>query len=290
MGIEHRSVDVGTVRLHVVQEGHGKPVILLHGFPEFWYSWRHQIPALASSGRMVIAPDLRGYNLSDKPRGVSRYRMEYLVDDIIGLMSVHGFGSADLVGHDWGGVIAWCLAARHPERVGKLAILNAPHPTQMARAMLGTRQLLRSWYIFFFQVPAIPERLVLRPGMIDRVVRAWSPDAQAWSEEDLARYEEALRTPFAARSALAYYRAALRHPVIELPIVRCPTMVIWGERDQCLGPELLDGLEHRAPAVTIHRIPWAGHFVQQEAPAEVNALLLRFLALEAEKIAAASPA
>jgi epoxide hydrolase 4 len=275
--MEHKSIDVGSTRLHVVQAGKGPPVILLHGFPEFWYSWRHQIEALASQGFTAIAPDLRGYNLSDKPRGVSRYRMDYLVDDIIGLMSVLGYPSAHIVGHDWGGVIAWVLAAQQSDRVGKLVVLNAPHPVRMAQAMLHPAQLRRSWYIFAFQLPAIPEWCVRKPGFLSKRMRAWGLGPGVLSDEDLVRYEEALRTPGAARSALNYYRAAVRYPIFRVPIVRRPALVIWGDRDGALGNELLDGLHRHATDLRIHRVAQAGHFVQQEAPEEVNAALIEFL-------------
>jgi pimeloyl-ACP methyl ester carboxylesterase len=275
--MEHKSIDVGSTRLHVVQEGKGPPVILLHGFPEFWYSWRHQIEALASKGFTAIAPDLRGYNLSDKPKGVSLYRMDYLVDDIIGLMSVLGHPAAHIVGHDWGGVIAWVLAAQQSDRVNKLVVLNAPHPVRMAQALVHRSQLRRSWYIFAFQVPGLPEWYVRQPGFIARRLRAWGLDPGMLSDDELARYEEAIRMPGAARAALNYYRAAVRHPTLKIPMVRRPALVIWGDRDGALGPELLDGLHHHASDLRIHRIPHAGHFVQQEAPEEVSAALIDFL-------------
>jgi pimeloyl-ACP methyl ester carboxylesterase len=274
--VEHRSIDVGTTRLHVVQEGTGQPVVLLHGFPEFWYSWRHQIEALAQRGFSVVAPDLRGYNLSDKPSGIGRYKMDYLVDDVIGLMSVLGMSQAHVVGHDWGGVIAWVLAARHPERVERLAILNAPHPVRMAHELMHPRQLARSSYMFLFQVPTLPEVMLRRRGFIAQTFRGWGLRDGAINDADLQRYEEAIRIPGAARSSLNYYRAAFRHPILRLPRVRQPTLVLWGERDAALGPHLLDGLESHASDLRVHRLPQASHWVQQECPDEVNAALIDF--------------
>ena len=155
----HRRVSLERLTLHYVEAGSGVPVVLLHGFPEFWYSWRHQIAALAAAGYRPIAPDLPGYNESDKPTGIASYRLELLVDDIARFIGAVAGGPAAVVGHDWGGVIAWELAMRRPELVTRLAILNAPHPAAFHRELQTPRQLLRSWYALFFQLPWLPEWL-----------------------------------------------------------------------------------------------------------------------------------
>jgi pimeloyl-ACP methyl ester carboxylesterase len=156
----HRWIDVGGLRLHCVEAGTGPLVVLLHGFPEFWYAWRHQIPALADAGYRVVAPDLRGYNTSDKPSRVRDYRPRVLVQDVADLIVALGAGSAAVAGHDWGGGLAWLLAMQHPKRVERLVLLNAPHPVRFLKGLRSPRQLRRSWYILAFQLPWLPERLV----------------------------------------------------------------------------------------------------------------------------------
>jgi len=275
-----RDAVVNGVRLHLAEAGTGPLVLLLHGFPEFHYSWRHQIPALAAAGFRVIAPDLRGYNLSDKPRGVLAYDIDRLVADVLGLIHHAGRERAIVVGHDWGGAIAWMTAMLHPEAVEQLVILNAPHPALFVRALRAPNQLLRSWYMFFFQLPWLPEwrmrcchfasleklmRTTLRPG--------------AFSDEDIRRYREALAQPGALNAAINYYRAAFRRNPLTTRFrpIEMPTLVIWGEQDPYLGIRLLDGLDHWVKPLRVERLPDAGHWVQCEAPQRVNELLLPFL-------------
>src|SRR5262245_58570023 len=159
----HRFAVVNSVRLHYAEAGEGPLVVLLHGFPEFWYSWRHQIKGLAAAGFRVIAPDLRGYNESDKPPGIASYRLELLTQDIVELIQHAGEKRAHVVGHDWGGGIAWWLAMQNPQVVERLVILNAPHPVAFFRELRRPAQLLKSWYMFFFQLPWLPE-VMLRVG------------------------------------------------------------------------------------------------------------------------------
>src|SRR5512147_1596019 len=160
MELEHSTIKTNGIQHHVVQAGpkSGIPVVLLHGFPEFWYGWRKQITALAAAGCRVIVPDQRGYNLSDKPKGVKAYGVFTLVDDIIGLIDALGYEKVNLVGHDWGAGVAWILAILHPERLHRLSIMNVPHPAVMRRFLMrDLEQIRRSWYIFLFQLPWIPE-------------------------------------------------------------------------------------------------------------------------------------
>jgi pimeloyl-ACP methyl ester carboxylesterase len=270
------------LRLHYVEAGTGPPVILLHGFPEFWYSWRRQIPALANAGFHAVAPDLRGYNRSDKPRGIEAYRLGRLVDDVAGLIGHTGATRAVVAGHDWGGVIAWGLAMRRPDLVDRLIILNAPHPAAFFRELRRPAQLLKSWYVCFFQVPWLPES-IFRAGdfaLLERTLRRDPVQPGAISPEDIACYKRALRRPGALTAAINYYRAAFRQRRVLRPSVRpidTPTLLIWGERDRYLGIRLLDGLEPWVPHLHISRLADASHWVQQEAPDQVNRLMIEFL-------------
>jgi pimeloyl-ACP methyl ester carboxylesterase len=280
---QHREVNLGRVRLHCVEAGSGPPVLLLHGFPEFWYSWRHQLPALAAAGFRTLAPDLPGYNLSSKPRGVGSYRVEALVEDLVGFIRSTGHDRAVVVGHDWGGVLAWHLAAFHPEHVERLVVLNAPHPAAYRRELGSADQRNRSWYVFFFQLPLLPE-LFLRRGsfsILDNLLRRGTLRPDAFTEADVALYKQALRRPGALTAALNYYRAALRRgwrrdARLEQPL-RVPTLVVWGDEDAFLSPRLLEGLEKWAPGVRIERLAGVSHWVQNDAPEQVNRLLLSFL-------------
>ncbi|MBS2027415.1 MAG: alpha/beta hydrolase [Deltaproteobacteria bacterium] len=279
MAPTERLIDVGEVRLNVAIQGEGKPVLLLHGFPEFWYSWRHQMDALASAGFCAIAPDLRGYNKSDKPRDVSAYRLDRIEQDVVGLLKALGHEKAHVVGHDWGGALAWTFGARHGEHVDKLVVMNAPPPGRMLRAFRTRKQLAKSWYMFFFQLPFLPERATRDPNFMRRALRGMAVNKVRFSDADIARFEEAYAQPGAATGALNWYRAAFRYPKVnlKLPPAERPTMLIWGERDTALGLELLEGLEPFARDLRIERIPNASHWVQQDAPEEVNKLLLQFL-------------
>jgi pimeloyl-ACP methyl ester carboxylesterase len=289
--VHHRQAVVGGVRLHYVEAppqagtatGAERLCCVLHGFPEFWYSWRHQLPALAGAGFRALAPDLRGYNESDRPPGVESYRIERLVEDVAGLIRHAGPGPADVVGHDWGGGIAWALAATRPQLVRRLVICNAPHPAAFLRELRTPGQLLRSWYMFFFQLPALPEWL-FRAGdfaLPDRALRHGPARPGAFTDEDIRRYKEALARPGAVTAGINYYRAAFRHfGQVRRRVagrVAAPTLLIWGDRDPYLGPRLTEGLGEWVPNLQIERIADAGHWVQNEAPERVNRLLVEFL-------------
>lgn len=279
--IEHRfEATAGGVRLHVAAAGpaDGPLVLLLHGFPEAWFGWRYQIPAFAGAGFRVLAPDQRGYNLSDKPRSLGAYRLDRLADDAAALIAGSGRESAFVAGHDWGAAVGWWTALRHPQRVRALAILNVPHPLVMRRFLLRDRtQRRRSRYMFFFQLPWLPERRLLRDGCA-RAVRAVQGTARpgTFSDADMERYREAWRQPGAARGMLQWYRAAFRRPP-EPPEdvrVRPPTLILWGARDRFLGREMVE------PSLALCRdgraeiLPEASHWIQHEEPERVNRLLL----------------
>lgn len=275
----HRRVDVGEVGLHLVEAGAGPLVVFLHGFPEFWYSWRHQLPAVAAAGFRAVAPDLRGYNESDRPRRVADYRTARLVADVAGLIERLGGGPAVVVGHDWGGIVAWLVAMRRPDLVRGLVVMNAPHPGTFPRELRRPRQLLRSWYTFFFQLPWLPEA-VLRAGdyaLLGRALRR----GPAHSTGAVRRYKAAFARPGALSAAINYYRAAFqyrREAAEGVRPVRGPALVVWGDRDPFLNPHVLDGLPEWAPDARVVRLPQAGHWVQNDAPEAVNRALLAFLA------------
>jgi pimeloyl-ACP methyl ester carboxylesterase len=283
-GWTHHTGVVNNVRRHWVEQGEGPLVILLHGFPEFWWGWRRQIPALAEAGFRVAAPDLRGYNDSEKPKGAAAYRTSIVVEDVAALARHLGAERAHVVGHDWGGVIAWHVAMRHPELVDRLAIINAPHPAVFRREMRRPRQFLRSWYAMFFQLPAIPEALIRARDFaaLEWAFRATSR-AGSFTAEDIARYKEAMAKPGALTAALNYYRvyigALFRGPTKKEPrkTIARPTLVIWGMQDRALNPHNLEGLEAYVPDLRIERIEEASHWVMADAPDRVNALLTTFL-------------
>lgn len=273
--------------MHYVTAGDGPLVVLLHGFPEFWYSWRHQIPALAERFR-VVAPDMRGYNQSEKPVGVHRYRLPVLMEDVKGLIHHLGEESAVLVAHDWGGGVAWPFAAFYPDMVNRLVILNCPPPTVLVRHLLRNRaQLRRSYYMFLFQIPRLPEAFLRARDyrMLEKVFRGWALDKSAFTDEDIEAFKEAAAKPGALTGGINYYRAAFRHsmrsPRAALSTrakVRCPTLVIWAEEDRALGKELTYDIHQEVEGpLQIRYIPRCSHWVQQERPAEVNSLILEFL-------------
>jgi epoxide hydrolase 4 len=257
--------------------------VLLHGFPESSYEWRYQIPALAARHR-VVAPDLRGYGESDKPDGIAAYRATVLAKDIAGLIRARDATRAHVVGHDWGGAIAWTLALEHPDVVERLVVINAPHPQAISHALRSDiRQILRSWYVFAFQLPWLPERQLLRPGAIPAALRASAPGSSAFSTADLAEYERAFAQPGVATAALNYYRAAFRDGIRPRAAaggpIASPTLVIWGEDDTALGKELTRGMErYFSGPFTIRYVPGSSHWVPEERPELVNELLLEFLA------------
>lgn len=204
--------DLDRLRLHYVDAGSGPLVVLLHGFPEFWFSWRHQIPTLKAAGFRVVAPDLRGYNLSGKPRGVPAYAASLVARDIEQLIQVCGADRAVVVGHDWGGAIAWHFAMRYPQKLERLVIMNAPQPARFLRALRTWRQLRKSWYILFFQIPWLPEALIRagRFASLRRTLRTGPLRPGALTAADIERYVEAAAQPGALTAAINYYRAALR--------------------------------------------------------------------------------
>ncbi|MBC6607048.1 alpha/beta hydrolase [Hymenobacter sp. BT188] len=280
--LEHHDVITNGITLHVVQCGpqDGPLIILLHGFPEFWYSWRRQIPALAEAGYRVWAPDQRGYNLSDKPTQVAAYKMPALAADIIGLIDAAGHERAFLVGHDWGALVAWNLAAYFPARVARVAILNVPHPRVMAQELRHSiRQLSKSWYIFFFQLSWLPEKAFSFNNyqLGEQTLRGTSRRG-AFSTEDLKLYRAAWAQPRAITSMLNWYRAAARYVRQLNPPgrVRVPIHIVWGKHDAFLNPNMAQESLAWCEAGRLTYFEKSTHWVQHEDSEAVNELLLRF--------------
>lgn len=273
-------VEVQGNPLHVVQAGPeaGPLALLLHGFPEFWFGWRNQIGALADAGYTVWAPDQRGYNLSGKPRSISDYRMDALVGDVIGLIDTSGREQVDLIGHDWGAAVAWSTAARHAERVRRLTILNVPHPAAMRKALRESwSQRLKSWYIAFFQIPLIPELLMSLAG--PRMILRGSGRPEAFSRQDLQRYEQAWSQEGALKGMLAWYRAAFRNlnNTFGTGRINMPALILWGDRDVALDKRAADESLQWCRQGRIIHFPEATHWIQHDEPEAVNRELLSFL-------------
>lgn len=285
--LHDRDIDAGDVRLHVV-ESSAEPrgadrrlVLFLHGFPEFWYAWRRQLRFVAQefgTRRRAAAPDMRGYNLSDKPAGLASYRLDRLVGDATGTMRALGHERMVLVGHDWGGVVAWATAAAHPEAVDRLVILNAPHPALFARLLREhAPQIEASRYMTDFLDPGTEERLLANDASeLARWITTWAISKGLMTAEDDRRYRAAWQVPGALTAMLAYYRArGLGAPPADGAVaqIRAPTRVLWGMKDRALTPANLDGLAEYAPDLTVDRIEDAGHWIVHERPDRVEAAL-----------------
>jgi pimeloyl-ACP methyl ester carboxylesterase len=279
--VEYLSFNNGDVSLHAVAAGSedGPVVILLHGFPEFWYSWHRQIEPLSAAGFRVIVPDQRGYNLSSKPAGVAAYALTELVSDVIAIVDQLGQKKIFLAGHDWGAAVAWSAALLHPQRIAKLSVLNVPHPSVM-RKFLSTRprQLLRSWYMFFFQLPWLPEALFsafnFRAGS-HSLLRSSRPGT--FSAGDLDQYRAAWSQPGSLTAMINWYRALFRTRAKSSDkTVRVPTRILWGERDDFLLTEMAHESLRYCTSAELFTFANATHWLQHEEPARVSELLIDF--------------
>jgi pimeloyl-ACP methyl ester carboxylesterase len=281
MELKHHTAKINGIDLHYVESGSGPLVVFLHGFPEFWYSWRHQLPALVEAGYRVVAPDMRGYNKSESPRAVSEYHVDKLTGDVVALIEHLGEERAHVVGHDWGAIVAWLTAMWHPERIEKLAILNVPHPKRFQRGLWRPSQLLKSWYVFLFQLPLLPEFFFKAGNFygLRRTLRRDPVRKGAFSEEDIERYVTAFRDTGAVRSGINYYRSSFRNaPAMHkrLKRITAETLVIWGRHDNYLGKHLAEPYPEDVPNCRIEYLE-ASHWVQVDAPEDVNRLLIDFL-------------
>lgn len=281
--LEHLRFERDGVKLHAVAAGpaDGPVVILLHGFPEFWKSWSRQIEPLARAGYRVIVPDQRGYNLSDKPSKVADYRLDCLADDIIGILDHLHVRQACVAGHDWGAAVTWWLVTFHPDRFGSAVILNVPHPRVMQRKLLTSfRQVARSWYMFFFQVPGLPERLLaMNDWRLGVRLLLGSSRRGTFGREDLQAYKRAWSQPGAMRSMVNWYRAAFRHSRPERSATdwttSVPVLILWGEDDRFLSREMArESLRYCADGTCVY-FPGVSHWIQHEEPARVAEALIR---------------
>ncbi len=275
--MDFQRIQTNGITLHVACDGptDGPLVVLLHGFPEFWYGWRAQISALAEAGVRVLAPDLRGYNLSDKPQGVAAYRPDLIADDIVGLIEAAGRARATLVGHDWGGAIAWVTAMRRPDRVSRLVVLNCGHPAAMMhRLRTDRRQLRRSWYILALQLPWFPELLVRADGyrLFARGLRRTARRG-TFSDADLDRYREAWAQPGAMTAMMNYYRAIRGRRPPSGQRVTVPTHIVWGVNDRFLLRELAEDSAKYCDDARVTYLDTT-HWVQHEAPDEVSTAII----------------
>ena len=277
--LDHQFADVNGIRLHYVTAGRGPLIVFVHGFPEFWYEWRRQLVEFARD-HQAVAPDMRGYNLSGKPADLAQYRVPNMVEDLRALAVQLGHERFVLVGHDWGGVIAWAFGIAHPELLERLIIINAPHPAIFAREIReNPAQQRASRYMLTFRTPQAEG--LLSSDNYAPLIEALSRDlGERFTAADRAAYREAWSQPGALTGGLNYYRAARAGPSggdgAHL-IVRVPTLVIWGERDEALLAGNLVGLERFVPDLTIERIPDGSHWVVNEQPERVNRLIRDFL-------------
>ncbi len=284
LAVEHHFIDLPTLRMHYVTAGTGPMVVLLHGFPENWWSWRHQIKPLADAGFRVVAPDLRGYGATDKN---GPFDLDTIAGDVCHLISSFGGEKkVRIVGHDWGGATAWHLAAERSEFCERLAVLNCPPTPVMREVMvkrLNLRQLAKSWYMFFFQLPVVPEWVLTRndAGAVVAMIRGSAIDKTNFSVDELRPFRDDIQRPGAAKAMVDWYRTSIRAGLFKPPTltpISVETLLIWGMKDKALGyDDVVPGIEKYAPKLRIERIENAGHFVHADAPAVVNEKLLAFL-------------
>ncbi|HVY27049.1 MAG TPA: alpha/beta hydrolase [Polyangiaceae bacterium] len=280
--IDSQMVSTPGGMLHVRVIGNGKPVLLLHGFPDSSLGFRELCEALAAKGFRAIAPDLKGYGLSDKPEGLAPYRSSAALEDLAALArwaaaDAGGDGKVAVLGHDWGGTLSYCLASEHPELVSKLVVINAAHPESYARALTRSLQLLRSWYILFFQLRGIAEWLVTRRSVFRWMMRRLVARKARMTEARVEAARRELLRPGAVRAALSYYRAAFKWPIKAPRRIEAPTLILWGDADPALDPKLLDDLSERTTQLAVHHVAGAGHFVHWDDPDRVLTELLTFL-------------
>ncbi len=276
----HGYINTNGLQLHYVTQGEGPLMLMLHGFPEFWYSWRHQIPVFAQNFQ-VVALDLRGYNDSDKPEAQSAYVMSEFIKDVEGVIRALGYRTCTLIAHDWGGAIAWNFADAYPDMVEKLIVLNFPHPAKFAEGLRTPTQLLRSSYIFWFQIPHWPELNLQKDNYaaIDAIFSGTAFNQAAFTVADIDAYKDAASKPGALTAMLNYYRNIFPQILFSKTwdILEIPTLIIWGEQDTALGKELTYGTEAYVKNLQIKYLSNSGHWVQQEQPETVTQLIREFL-------------
>ena len=285
-GVRHETVKANGLRFHVAMAGEGDRLALcLHGFPECWFSWRNQIPLLTRLGYRVWAPDLRGYGESERPTGIESYAIERLMDDVAGLIDAADARSTLLVGHDWGAIVAWYFAIRRVRPLDRLVAMNVPHPGAARPALRTAAQLRRSWYAFFFQIPRLPEALLgsRHARAVGEMLRGSCRNPDVFPDEVVEVYRKAASQPGAPTAMLNYYRALLRggglrrQADLGFPVIETPTLFLWGEDDVALTKATTTGTDAYVRDLTLRYLPGVSHWVQQDAPEAVNAMLEAWL-------------
>jgi epoxide hydrolase 4 len=282
--IQTRFVEANSLTFEVDECGDGDRLALcLHGFPECSFSWRYQMPLLAELGYTAWAPNLRGYGRSSRPKSVEAYALPHLLADVAGLIDAAGKHSTLLIGHDWGGAIAWHFVLQRLRPIERLVVLNMPHPARFRQGLFGFPQLFRSWYIFFFQLPCLPEWVLRRNDAkpIAEMFRSMAVDKSRFPEKALAVYRNQVLQPGAMTAMINYYRALVRYrdkaKQSVMTKVDTPTLMLWGERDTALGKELTLGTDELVRNLTVRYLPNVSHWVQQEAPETVNGMIEAWL-------------
>lgn len=282
--VEHRDLLTNGIRLHCViaGPGDGPLVVALHGFPEFWRGMSGVVVALARAGYRVVAPDQRGYNLSEKPRGIDAYRIEELAADVVGLIDAFGRDRADIVGHDWGAAVAWWTALTHADRVRRMVVINVPHPSVFAKEVrTNRRQTRKSWYIFAIQPAAVAERVAFSRRTRPRFARliAGTANPGSFDEPYLAQLQQAWAQPGAATGMLNWYRASVRRRPGRLADkrVHVPTMIIWGRNDMALSDTMVQPSADLCDDVRVEWFDNATHWVLHDEPERTSALIVDFM-------------
>jgi pimeloyl-ACP methyl ester carboxylesterase len=284
MELRERFIKTNGIKLHVVESGpeEGPLLLLLHGFPEFWYAWRKQIGYFAERGYLVAAPDQRGYNLSDKPAGIEAYKLDHLATDAVGLIDHYGRDRAYLAGHDWGASVAWWTAIKYPGRLEKLVILNVPHNLVMnANLKNNPKQARRSWYIFFFQLPEFPEKLAALDNYAWPInILETSSRPGAFTPADLEEYRKAFAQPVAFSAMVNWYRASLqvKNELLEDYTITVPTLILWGVKDRALVPEMAEESLKCCKQGRLIKFEQATHWLQHEEAEAVNREMEQFFA------------
>ena len=284
--LEFRVVHIDGIALHVVLAGpaNGKPLVFLHGFPEFWFAWRLQIDHFVSLGYRVIIPDQRGYNLSDKPEGIASYSIDLLARDVLGVLDAVTDSKAFVVGHDWGAAVAWYLAARYSERINRTAMLSVPHPRIFIKNLMNPAQLRRSWYILFFQLPWLPEAILRRRdwAVLVRALRDTSPPG-VFSDSGIEQYKKSWARKGALTAMLNWYRAALLSPSkfaldSEASRVKVPALLIWGKNDNSPVKQWPGKVFNTVTMDILKSLRLQATGFNHEKPLQVNNLLSQFFA------------
>ncbi len=283
MDLRERYIETNGIKLHVMEAGpaDGPMVLFLHGFPEFWYAWRKQIAYFAERGYLVVVPDQRGYNLSDKPKGIASYKIDELAKDAVGLIDAYGRDQIFLVGHDWGAAVSWWVSLKYPERIKRLVIMNVPHPLIMAKHLFGNqKQMERSWYIFYFQLPGVVEAFASADNYqwpVNLLIETSRPGA--FSPEELEKYREAFMQPDAFSSMVNWYRAALQArsaPPADFRI-KMPILVLWGMNDVAIIPEQAEESMAFCDNGRLVKFEECSHWIEHEEAETINPMIDAFL-------------